>query len=341
MTTIEWTRGPNGEKGESWNPVVGCTRVSAGCDHCYAMNVAHRNLTPDHVGLTKLRPKDAARPGIDWNGTVRFLPLALSRPLSWVRPRRVFVNSMSDLFHNGVTNEQIAAVYGIMPARPQHTFLVLTKRIDRGRDWYRWLAAHQTGELGGPQMEPDFVLYRHAWGEIKRPFVRTAWPLPNVHLGVSAEDQATADERIPILVGDIPAAVRWVSYEPALGPIDFTRRLNYRPWIDDLDWIVVGGESGHGARPFDVAWARSVIVQGRAAGVPVFVKQLGSVVHDRNDVGFGGDDAESWPEGTETRPLTDRAYQGAPVRVLLRDRKGGDPSEWPPDLRVREYPRCA
>ena len=164
------------------------------------------------------------------------------------------------------------------------------------------------------------------------------WPFENVWLGVSVENQATADERIPLLL-ETPAAVRWVSYEPALGPVDFKpwlwprcRRcggsmsipapgggmpcpscLNHQGVERGIDWIVCGGESGPGARPFDLAWAHSVIEQGKAAGVPIFVKQLGA------------------------RQLLDGVPRSEAHRV--KSRKGGDMAEWPPSLRVREFPR--
>ena len=144
------------------------------------------------------------------------------------------------------------------------------------------------------------------------------WPPPNVWLGVSVEDQASAEGRIPHLLAT-PAAVRWISYEPALGPVDF------RPWLGQapgVDWLVVGGESGPGARPCDVAWIRAAIRQCQGAGVPVFAKQLGALPYD-----LGGDSLSD--DGTP------------PVGTLLdgiHDRKGGDPAEWPEDLRIREMP---
>lgn len=186
----------------------------------------------------------------------------------------------------------------------------------------------------------------------------------NVHLGVSAEDQSAWDERVPWLLGT-PAAVRWVSAEPLLGPIDvfryvFDREAEMRRlrWLnaaqadaaveDTLDWIVVGGESGPGARPFNVAWARSIIANCRAAEVPVFIKQLGRFVVDRNDAAFacvqGDDDPAAWPESVTPDDVEHNIrghredYQGAPVRIHLRDRKGDKPYEWPADLRVRQYP---
>jgi protein gp37 len=339
-TSIEWTE-------KTWNPVRGCSVLSAGCTNCYAMRTAHRFSGPGghYEGLTRARTKL----GPVWTGDVRFVPEKLAEPLGWREPKRVFVNSMSDLFHDGVTDEQIAAVFGVMAAAPQHTFQVLTKRPERARDWLRWVEG-----LYRRNASPwvTSLLDKHARSLVPtlpaEPRHGTRWPLTNVWLGVSVEDQATADERIPLLL-ECPAAVRWVSYEPALGPIDF-ERIAHRPAGDTddptplvinalrgffdgsigaqraLDWIVIGGESGPGARPFDLAWARSTIRAGRAAGVPVFVKQLGAcpVVEPRDAAGYRitGPGGDPWPS----------------IPVALRDRKGGDPSEWPEDLRVREYP---
>ena len=321
MTTIEWTD-------ETWNPVVGCSRVSAGCDHCYAMGVAHRfaGVNVAFAGLTKLRPKDASRPGVDWTGEVRTLPERLGEPLRWRKPRKVFVNSMSDLFHRDVPFEFIAAVFGVMAATPQHTFQVLTKRPERMFEFFRWLPASSSLAAVLNELWAYAIMNGIEHNEISRRFSGSLrWPLRNVHLGVSVEDHATADARIPLLLGAQSIAVRFVSYEPALGPVDFTNvglpgfphdrydalRGLYRGGIEGhrLNWVIVGGESGPGARPFDIAWARRTVADCRAAGVPVFVKQLGAL------------------------PIGDIA-----VECRLTDRKGGDWNEWPEDLRVREVP---
>lgn len=325
-SSIEWTD-------ETWNPAVGCSRVSAGCEHCYAEMFVHRGLTEAHRGLTVL-----GKHGPRWNGTVRFLPERLETPLRWKKPRRVFVNSLSDLFHEALTNEQIAAVFGVMAACPQHTFQVLTKRATRMREWFAWAEEEGRGQDLMRDGMPNALL-ACAWAaygadfwtdEHPSPFSDVpdaerfgrAWPLANVHLGVSVENQATADERIPDLLST-PAAVRWVSYEPALGPVNIcavpdsaTRPAEYSARyspLGDLDWLVVGGESGAAARPFDLRWARSLIALCREARTPVFVKQLGA-----------------WPVGDVAGDVT--------TRRALRDRKGGDISEWPEDLRVRMYP---
>lgn len=287
-TSIEWTDC-------TWNCVRGCTRVSRGCEHCYAEGVARRFAGPGqpYEGLVRLDAK--GKPKAQWNGEVRFVTEKLAEPLSWRKPRRVFVNSMSDLFHEGVLDAQIDLVLAVMLLAPQHTFQVLTKRPERMRAY-----------LSAPDLY-DRVLRAAGTFRAKRPglcAVAISNPATSppwwIWWGVSVEDQRTADERIPVLL-TLPAAVRWVSYEPALGPVDFAGEAG-------IDWIVVGGESGPGARPFDLAWARSTIAQCRAAETACFFKQAGS------------------------NPMLD----GASVRLL--DRKGGDLAELPADLHVREWP---
>lgn len=259
-SNIEWTD-------EVWNPVTGCTKVSQGCKHCYAEREWPR--------LTRLVPAYAGRAFSD----VRCHPERLDQPLRWRRPRRVFVNSMSDLFHEAVPEDFILSVFVTMAAARQHTFQVLTKRADRMRDLLtRW---RNSG-----------LVLREGCGVNLR----------NVWLGVSVEDQRAADERIPLLL-ETPAAVRWISAEPLLGALDLTRiggdqfgwgRLNAldglryvraiqnecgSEWqtepINHLDWVVAGGESGPNARPMHPAWVRSLRDQCAAAGVPFLFKQWG------------------------------------------------------------------
>lgn len=331
-TGISWTDA-------TWNPIRGCSKVSAGCKNCYAEKVAARFSGPG-------APYEGTIRDGRWNGSIRLVPELLSQPLKWKRPRRIFVNSMSDLFHDGVPFEYVAAVFGVMAAASQHTFQVLTKRPAWALEFFAW--AHQSfmgRGIGGTRICP--MNWTDDGG--KAPGV---WPLPNVHLGVSVEDQATADTRIPLLL-QCPAATRFVSYEPALAAVDFTRFLPHFESMGDgvrgvrvvpgLNWVIVGGESGQGARPFDVAWARSTIKQCREAGVACFVKQLGArpvwcnacqnrgAMLGRN-LGVvecpecGGDGSVFHEPGTSPS-------------LRLRDRAGADPSEWPEDLRVQEFPR--
>lgn len=339
-TSIEWTDC-------TWNCVRGCARVSKGCEHCYAEGVARRFAGPGqpYEGLVRLDAK--GKPKAQWNGEVRFVPEKLAEPLSWRKPRRVFVNSMSDLFHEGLAFEQIAAVFGVMAAAPRHTFQVLTKRPERAREFFAWAKRYGdgydlvrtidssellacaweacSGDAWGDDVEPPDLLDAIPGPEV---FGRT-WPLPNVWLGVSVEDQRTADERIPAL-RTLPAAVRWVSYEPAVGSVVWREEWMHGRFATPgspnptIDWIVVGGESGPGARPCALEWLSSTVAQCRAAGVPVFVKQLGACVDSILDD----------PEEQRALGLSSRWAWGAG----LRDPKGGDPSEWPEDLRVREWP---
>ena len=210
---------------------------------------------------------------------VRFVAEHLADPLKWRKPRRIFVNSMSDLFHEKLTNEQIAAVFGVMAAAPHHTFQVLTKRARRMREWFAWVG--DDGLVWSRLVEAIRKTHR------PRPSVERlvttsldsrllAWPLPNVWLGVSAENQAAADERIPDLLAT-PAAVRWVSAEPLLGPLNLNAKCPpfYAPHLrsDRISWVVAGCESGPGARPADVEWFRALRDQCATAGVAFFLKQ--------------------------------------------------------------------
>lgn len=198
-TEISWTD-------RTWNPIRGCSRVSEGCRFCYAEGVAYRFSGPGqpYEGLARKVNGRAA-----WTGKVRLVESALTEPLSWRKPARIFVNSMSDLFHEHVSDEFIAAVFGVMAAAPQHTFQVLTKRAERMREVVSALSVELVREctlkLTGRMIRGDWML-----------------PLPNVWLGVSCEDQQRADERIPLLL-QTPAVVRFVSCEPLLGPIDLSR----------------------------------------------------------------------------------------------------------------------
>jgi protein gp37 len=382
-TGIAWTDA-------TWNPIRGCSLVSEGCRNCYAARVAGRFSAPGqaYAGLATTHTAEKAKSfeyhhKARWTGEVRFVEEALALPLRWKRPRRIFVNSMSDLFHKKVPDEWIDRIVCVMAQTPHHSYQVLTKRPERMRDY-----AATLGGLSGRDRTRRIVtsMYRgHPAERIvaaieipKNSIGELVWPLPNVWLGVSVEDQPSADVRIPLLF-QTPAAVRWVSYEPALAGMDFGLGRWIRlhkpvrselPFIDAylsagiyraqsnphgalsvqhetydgllgvkpseferlpiLDWLVVGGESGPGARPFDLAWARSAIAQGRAADVPVFCKQLGAYPLDAPD---------TWHSWRDRGASTTHADQHDRIHVILRDRKGADPSEWPEDLRVREFPK--
>jgi protein gp37 len=247
---IEWTD-------TTWNPVVGCRKVSPGCTHCYAERMAGRLKAMGRPGY-----QDAVDDKGRWTGRVSLLYERLFQPLTWRRPRRVFVNSMSDLFHPDVPFEFVDDVFDVMArnclASNRHIFQILTKRPDRMHQYFRQ----------GKNYYGDHI------------------PLPNVWLGVSVENQEAADERIPLLL-QTPAAVRFLSCEPLLGPVDLGRRVipPGQSWArevelawgdtEELDWVIVGGESGPGARPMHPDWARSIRDQCVAASVPFFFKQHG------------------------------------------------------------------
>lgn len=251
-TAIEWVQGPDGARGSTWNPVTGCDRVSAGCDHCYAEAIATRF---------------AGTPAFPHGFAVTLHPDRLTQPTRWRKPRTVFVNSMSDLFHHQVPDGFIHQVWQAMAGSDRHTFQVLTKR------------PHRMATLAS-----RYNQHRTADGTIE--------PLPNVWLGASVEtDRYTyrADH-----LRDTPAAVRFLSCEPLLGPL---------PSLDlaGIGWVIIGGESGRGARPMELRWAEAIVDRCRAAGVPVFVKQLGSR--------WGADhkDLDRFPEGLQVREMPEPA----------------------------------
>lgn len=260
-THIEWTDA-------TWNVVTGCAKVSQGCKNCYAL---------------RDWPRLAANPKTVYFGReftdVRCHPDRLEQPMRWTKPRMIFVNSMSDLFHDDVPDEFIDRVFAVMARARHHTFQVLTKRPERMREYLN--TSDRIGRVAAASHEVPYCAME---------WIRE-WPLPNVWLGVSVEDQATAAERIPLLL-DTPAAVRWVSAEPCLGPIDLSRYLGPRQianpdgyggdigsgWTTDfrtLDWVVCGGESGPKARPMHPDWARSLRDQCKSAGVAFHFKQWG------------------------------------------------------------------
>ena len=340
VTSIQWTD-------RTWNPVRGCSVISPGCVNCYAMTQAHRfsgEGQPYH-GLTKL-----TKAGPQWTGRLRPIEDTLLDPLSWRKPQRVFVNSMSDLFHEAVPYEFIDRVFAVMAIAHQHTFQVLTKRPER---MCAYFADSTVNERVGMAMnvivDADARAQHPGW--FFGPDAR--WdPLPNVWLGVSVESQKYAGERIPPLL-QTPAAGRFISAEPLLGPVAVDRWLYDTDDIDGgnltfgLDWVIVGGESGAGARPFDLAWARSIIAQCEAAGTPVFVKQLGADPrgwcswphHDEYPPkmldAHGCDETVGEPPFTLCHGVGDAWW---PCRLKLKDRKGGDITEWPDDLRIRQFP---
>lgn len=332
QSKIEWTD-------STWNPVTGCTRVSPGCAHCYI------ERTPPF----RMNGRTFARVGNEETTGVMLHHDRLEQPLHWTKPRRVFVCSLADLFHDDVPVAYIAEVFGRMALAHRHVFQVLTKRPEGMREVltnpFFW------AKVEGVAQRVTF----ETTGEDTSETLAVHGPLPNVWLGVSIEN-ARYTWRADVL-REIPAALRFISAEPLLESLYPTGAFlepaatvkiegvgawnalvkSKRPLdLTGIDWIIVGGESGPGARPMRIEWAREIIRRcdpyepvccgnrdGECCNEPVprgqiepvtavFVKQLGS------------------------RPTSD--HELGPFPLSLRDSKGGDWDEWPPDLRVRDFP---
>ena len=278
MTTIEWAQVP-GYRGDVWNPTTGCSKVSQGCKHCYAETM-HRRLNAMGVKGYERPFLEGARP----------VPERLHKPLKVKKPTAYFVNSMSDLFHEDVPFSYIDQVFAVMALCPQHLFLILTKRPERMAEYWSTPGRRELIEAAILQ-----VMDANGLPTMVVPWVSERMDaIPNVWLGTSVEDQATADARIPHLL-HCPAAVRFLSCEPLLGAVDL--KLNHRMPLnfhkpeerryievaEELHWVIAGGESGPGARPMHPDWARSVRDQCAAAGVPFFFKQWGAWLGARQD----------------------------------------------------------
>jgi protein gp37 len=343
-TSIEWTTfsaNPLKYRDKDGRVVWGCVHASPGCKNCYSEALAKRYgkggpfNVPTINGLTPFLDKAELHKMLTAK-TINGIP---------VSGARCFVGDMTDIFGEWVPDALLDRLFAVFALRPDVTWQILTKRVERMRDYMTRerpaLIAYAMGDLFDGRAlgknRKQIMAVNSALKELE------GWPLPNVWLGVSCEDQQRADERIPLLL-QTPAAVRWVSAEPLLGPIDLQRYLEGHEdhgtpssgactvggcvsWTPPLDWIVVGGESGHGARPCVVRWIQHAVDQCRDAGIPAFVKQVGA----QPFVDDG--DLASWPHARFME--TDRASEW---RVDLRDRKGSDLTEWPIDLRVREYP---
>lgn len=293
MSKIEWTN-------KTWNPVRGCSMAPGselgGCLNCYAARLAARNL-PEMRSPTTGEPFAIIREsGPRWTGKVELIRKKLVEPRHWKRRRMVFVNSMSDLFHESLPFHEIDECFDAMLGGDQHDYQILTKRGQRMFEYFDSTSSRS-----------DYLAKLRLW------------------LGVSVENPATAGARLPWLLR-IPSKIRMVSYEPALEWIDFNavpiaggagvfsalwKRGLYG---HQLDWGIIGGESGPGARPFWLKWARGTIKTFRAAGTPLFLKQIGA------------------------RPIGDNNLDLFHF-LLSKHEKGGDPAEWPEDLRrAREFP---
>jgi protein gp37 len=338
MSNIEWT-------GKTWNPIVGCSKISAGCQNCYAINQAYRNAA---IGKTKDNPGRLAyydglteKRGnrVEWTGKVAFVPEALEIPLKTKKPTTWFVNSMSDLFHESVKDEQLDQVFAVMALTPQHTYQCLTKRPQRMLEYMNWCERRHNSH-GKPTSfcRVDAVEAVCREKENYPHYDIPQWPLRNAWLGLTVENQATAVERrIPLEALSEQGWFTWVSHEPALEQVDFTG------W-EFIRWLVMGGESGPGARPFDVAWPRSVIKWAADNQVDCFLKQLGAFPRIDIAKGIGPECIKEqsrldsqWPKGTTFGNPTGNPDLNGSI-ALLKSRKGNDPDEWPEDLRVRQIP---
>lgn len=361
------------------NALVGCQKCGPDCDNCYAIEQAHvRAGNPLPVFQDKFGGTTAIVNGRrNWTGKVTVTEKALFDPLAKKSPRTYFVNALSDLFYDGVPDEIVDRHFAVFAQCPQHTFQILTKRPERMLAYFRRKETANT--MPAADAVAGILHDEYGWSDARA--LELQWPLPNVWLGTSICDQSTANKRIPPLL-DVPAAVRFVSYEPALGSVDFTRidvvewtKKRYRlmrseceakgdtasaamftgmldqiemcnweegrawrnalngDWFDGwdsgcgkddgcpgLDWIIVGGESGHKARPFDVDWARRTIAQCQVAQVPVFVKQIGRR-----------------PRGHFEATVKGLEFVGKGWGAV-HDSSGSDMSEWPVDLRIRQFP---
>jgi len=326
-TNIEWTdfsANPIKYQDADGRVAWGCVKASAGCQNCYAEAISKR-FRGEGAGFTAKRMAGLT-PYVD-EAELK----AMLSPRRLPAGSKVFVGDMTDIFGTWVPFEMLDRVFAVMALRSDVVFQVLTKRPERMREYVNGeLRSVAIGNITIDMVHENPALCD---GEL------IAWPLPNCWLGTSAEDQAAAARRIPELLA-CPAAVRFVSAEPLLGPVNFDDGeyscftcdgseptdewclSKQNGWVGGhfhgIDWVIVGGESGPGARPCDISWIRSIVEQCKAAGVACFVKQLGSrPIAD--GLGVRGPDYQDW--------------------LHQRDRKGGDMSEWPEDLRVREMPR--
>jgi protein gp37 len=338
-TKIQWTE-------ETWNPCPGCFKVSPGCKNCYAIRqvIRLKGNPNEKIAQRYFNIVDARLS--NWTGETSIDSDVLMQPLKRRKPTMYFI-SLSDLFFTNRPDYDINRVLAVIALTPHHTYQILTKYAARMQDHMAHLAR---------SVEPLERAARdlgYTFNHNGIPLLQ--WPIPNLWLGVSVENQQYADERIPLLLRT-PAAKRFVSYEPALDAVDFTHlygRITMNGSVDvcvdalrgkytaawhgrksdpllspnadcqKLDWLIVGGESGPGARPFDITWARQTVEQCMAANVACFVKQLGARpyregAHRQNDNGVGSHREKNF--------------------LALRDKKGGAIDEWPEDIRVRQMP---
>lgn len=301
-TKIQWTD-------EVWNWLVGCSRISEGCVNCYAAEAAKSPRLQQFGQYQQVK---------NWDGKIEFVESALMKPLKWRKSKKIFTCSMSDVFHENVPFEWIDRAFAVMAICNHHTFQILTKRPERMKEYFdskpheRWIKEiWEINTIAG-------LFYNPSLGAIVSR-LRQREPLPNVWLGVTVENQQAAEERIPVLLST-PASVRFLSCEPLLEEVDLSEHLilEYAEWDMEtsnpmgggtayaypIDWIICGGESGNNVRECRIEWIESIVHQCDWAGVPCFVKQLGSN-----------------------------------CGLKLKSRSGGDIEEFPENLRIRQFPK--
>lgn len=342
-TNIEWTDFSSAllkYRDNEGKSVHACVKCSDGCRNCYAEGIANRFENRKYT----LSMVKVVTPFFDESEAKKILRSRVLKNPSCKnhgKPSMIFTNDMTDLFGDWVSDSIIDWHFALFALRQDVTFQVLTKRPERAQKYFALLQSfagkHAPKTVGG-KFSPVQVLNFRAFsaapnlpggifGSAISPSCK--WPLPNAHIGVSVENQKAADERVPLLL-KTPAAVRFLSCEPLLGALNLYGRLGpevfsgSKVWGRGIDWVIVGGESGPGARPCRVEWIRSIIEQCKAAGVACFVKQLGS-------------NAITWYQHADG--LGGITGGGGDVRYLTEDKKGGDIEEWPNDLRVREFPK--
>jgi protein gp37 len=244
-TAISWTD-------EVWNPVVGCSRISEGCVNCYAATAA---------ASTKLQQFEQYQTVKQWDGTVSFVEKSLLNPLRWRSPKKIFVCSMSDLFHENILDEWRDRIFAVMAMCPQHTFQVLTKRPKNAVKYFEMNPWHRIAKF--IEEISDSPCIGHLVDDVERmgkdSYLNNAW------IGVTVENQKMADLRIPLLL-QIPSIIKWLSMEPLLGAISLKPEFQ-------VDWAVIGGESGRNYRPMQIDWLEKIVYECQEANVKVFVKQ--------------------------------------------------------------------
>ncbi len=341
ISPIEWLKRP-GTQPMTWNPGAGCKEQSPGCRECYAKRLVATRLSlnpklPMYQGLAHLSENEHPQ----WSGEFRFFPDRLYEPFSVKAPATVFVGDMTDLF--GYSYPQIAAVLAVAMANPRHTFLLLTKQIERAAGFFEWVERESRGRpfghksvladalsdiLGLPRantLDPDtseghvrrariaMVLDRHVQDK------NVTWPLPNVWVGASAENQEYATRRHPFL-RSIPAVQRFWSLEPLLGPI-----ANLP--MEGISWVIPGGESGPHARASDLAWYLEIQQQVEKVGAAFFMKQLGAKPY-----------RDPEPTGNFRTHEGKRQFELKATPIRTSNKKGSVMSDWPENLQIRNWP---